>query len=522
MPKVLYWAGLTASQPFNTGVQRVTRCLGKGLQELAIELVPIKWNDQERRVTSLNESECEHLAKWGGPKCAPVEQLPRSRWLILPEITYPLVPPGSNVAAWAKSHGIKTAAVFYDMIPLRTKELYDAETLDGLSVYWRSFAETDLALPISQTVAPDLADWLTSQRLRVPSSVPILLSGEVPDIARETKINMPSGQGFRLLAIGTWEPRKNYPCILRAIGKARQESGMDIQITIAGRHARKEFPELHDEIERLARDLGQHVVSLRSQVSDSEMSELTRESHATIFGSWLEGFGLPVLESLWQGKPCICHDGSALAEIAPGGGTIMVDMQSEDSVAGAIARVASDRAELQRLYREASERPLRTWADYARDVYTAVRNHAPLSAPLDFLRQRRLVEEPHPIARMTRIEMDANALSRFTQVGEFTGSSLRTDGRSGYLVFGPYADLAAGSYSVTISGFFRHALQAVVDVAGSSGTHQYFVADLSTLVSGTAARFRFTLAHDVAKVELRIAVGQATDIEISGYQFERE
>src|SRR5471030_751617 len=101
---------------------------------------------------------------------------------------------------------------------------------------------------------------------------------------------------------------------------------------------------------------------------------------------------------------------------------------------------------------------------------------------------------------MTRIEMDANALSRFMQVGEFTGSSLRTDGRSGYLVFGPYADLAAGSYSVTISGSFRHALQAVVDVAGSSGTHQYFAANLSTVVSGTTARFRFRLARDVAKV----------------------
>jgi hypothetical protein len=333
---------------------------------------------------------------------------------------------------------------------------------------------------------------------------------------------MPSGQGFRLLAIGTWEPRKNYPRILRAVGKARQESGTDIQITIAGRHARKEFPELHDEIETLARDLGRHVVSLHSQVSDLEMSELTCKSHATIFGSWLEGFGLPVLESLWQGKPCICHEGSALAEIAPGGGTIMVDMLSEDSIAGAIARVASDGAELQRLYREANERPLRTWADYARDVYKAVRNHAPLSGPLDFLRRRRLVEEPHTITRITRIEMDAHALSRFMQVGEFTGSSLRTDARSGYLVFGPYADLAAGQYNVTIFGFFRDASFATIDVADSSGTHQYFVANLSTVVSGTAARFQFSLAHDVAKVELRIAVDQAADIEISGYQIERE
>lgn len=395
MHKILYWAGLTASQPFNTGVQRVTRCLARELQNLGIEIVPVKWNGELNCVTSLNEAECEHLWRWSGPRLSPVKHIPKCRWLILPEITYPMVPPGSNVAAWAKRHGIKTAAVFYDMIPLKTRELYDDETINGLTQYWRMFSEADIALPISNTVAPDLENWLHEQGLKVPILKPCLLSGEVPGRERITTTRPPADR-FNLLAIGTWEPRKNYPLILRAIRKARSISGKDIRITIAGRHARTEFPDLHAEIEGLAADFGFGVVSLRSQVGESEMAGLTNSVHATVFGSYLEGFGLPVLESIWQGRPCFCHNGSALAEIAPGGGTVMVDMRSEDDLAKAIARVASDPHELQRLNMEAVQRPMRTWADYAQDVLSAISDHRRLSGFFDFLGPRKLRQRAAP------------------------------------------------------------------------------------------------------------------------------
>jgi len=49
-------------------------------------------------------------------------------------------------------------------------------------------------------------------------------------------------------------------------------------------------------------------------------------------------------ESLWQGRPYIRHDGAALAWIAPGGGTLKVDMLKVDmlnerALANAIPRL---------------------------------------------------------------------------------------------------------------------------------------------------------------------------------------
>ncbi len=94
--------------------------------------------------------------------------------------------------------------------------------------------------------------------------------------------------------------------------------------------------------------------------------------HATMFGSWEEGFGLPVLESLWRGLPCLCHDGSAMAEVAAGGGVLAVDMLDEAAIARGMARLAGEDGLLERLGREAVERPIRDWDDYAHDVLAAL------------------------------------------------------------------------------------------------------------------------------------------------------
>jgi glycosyltransferase involved in cell wall biosynthesis len=104
------------------------------------------------------------------------------------------------------------------------------------------------------------------------------------------------------------------------------------------------------------------------------MRDVLAGAHATIYGSWVEGFGLPVLESLWQGLPCICHNGSALAEIAPGGGTIMADMLDENEIARAIELVATDPVLCDKLADQAISRPLRTWTDYASDIMQVLRN----------------------------------------------------------------------------------------------------------------------------------------------------
>jgi glycosyltransferase involved in cell wall biosynthesis len=382
--RVYCWVGLTVTQPFNTGVQRVARCLAGALQKQGVEIIPVKWDAAAGRMVIVSRSEADYFAQWGGPTNAPQIALPenlRGEWLLIPEIT-----PMLDAVGIGKSLGMQVAKIFYDMIPLKTPQFYDARALNWLEEYWSTFAAADVVLPISETVKLDLIEWLLKKRRRVPFTQPCLLSGELPNIARVTaRSGLRSSEGpFRLLATGSWEPRKNSPRIIRALEAARKTTGQDIRLTIVGRQMHAEYPGLQQEIIGFAAKLGGDVLELHDYLSDPDMSRLFEAAQATIFGSWVEGFGLPVLESLWRGLPCICHNGSALAEIAPGGGTLMVDMEREDKIAEGIARLAIDREFFDRLSAEALVRPLRTWDDYGRDVLAIMERAEILSPLLDY------------------------------------------------------------------------------------------------------------------------------------------
>jgi glycosyltransferase involved in cell wall biosynthesis len=281
------------------------------------------------------------------------------------------------------------AAVFYDLIPAKMPELYQAATMDEFAAYWDVFAEADLALPISWTAAADLCRYLTKRELRAQVVPCMLVSVGTPQ-SRTPRQPPEPGEPLRLLAGGTWEPRKNYPRLLRAIGEARLLAPeRPIRLTIVG--FRGGWAEHVAEIERLAAEVDD--IDLRDHISDQALLHLYHTNHATVYGSWEEGFGLPVVESLWHGLPCLCHDGSAMAETAPGGGVIAVDMLDQTVIARSIARLAREDGLLDRLMREAVARPIRTWDEYAQDVMSAI-GRTGITAPSARVHHVKLPEVP--------------------------------------------------------------------------------------------------------------------------------
>ncbi len=109
-------------------------------------------------------------------------------------------------------------------------------------------------------------------------------------------------------------------------------------------------------------------MTILDHVSDAELDTLLAQADFTIFSSYEEGFGLPIIESLWNGLPCLCHDSGAIAETAEGGGCLTVDMLDVAAIADGIAKLAFDAETIERLKREISKRRIKTWEDYALEL----------------------------------------------------------------------------------------------------------------------------------------------------------
>src|SRR5438105_4378042 len=114
--------------------------------------------------------------------------------------------------------------------------------------------------------------------------------------------------GF-ILAVGTVEPRKNYPRLLAAYRRLRERKGGAPPLVIAGRPGWA----YGDTLNRIRAEPG---VRYLGHVDDRTLSALYEAAGALAFPSLYEGFGLPLLEAMAHGVPCVAGNTGALPEPA--------------------------------------------------------------------------------------------------------------------------------------------------------------------------------------------------------------
>jgi glycosyltransferase involved in cell wall biosynthesis len=84
------------------------------------------------------------------------------------------------------------------------------------------------------------------------------------------------------------------------------------------------------------------------QPSREDLIALYSMAEAFVFPSWIEGFGLPVLEAMACGAPVIASDRGSIPEVA-GDAALLADAEDATALAEHLRRVISDPEEAQRL-----------------------------------------------------------------------------------------------------------------------------------------------------------------------------
>jgi hypothetical protein len=278
--------------------------------------------------------------------------------------------PGPRIAAalaLARDYGMRLAGVFYDAIPVLYPELCpDPLTRDNHAGYMRELSRCDVVFPISAYSARCLRDFWRSAGLLGGDVVASLLPGEFGDGERALVVDTGEAGEVRILCVSTLEPRKNQLGLAQAFRWAAQHYPMLAwSLTFVGNRYAGAF-DIADALQEISR--ADPRVRWLGVVDDATLAALYRTATFTVYPSLVEGFGLPIVESLWHGRPCLCSGDGVMGELAAGGGCLTADVRDEEALAGALVRLALDPELRRRLAAEAVARPVRTWDAYAVDL----------------------------------------------------------------------------------------------------------------------------------------------------------
>ena len=372
--------------PANPGVIRVVRRLCSELQrEDRLELVFAGWSRDSGEFVFLDQTRRGFLEGYGGPKdglsllaswkgditsegmIARIRsRCSRPPVLLLPEVMFD--ERAKARIQWGRARGFQSATILYDLIPIYHSELCDPTVSSGFPSYLEAVAEADAVWSISEFTSSEFRRYLSATRKSLPRNCEAIhLPGQFGEQLRNPRLRAStSNDEIRMLMVATLEPRKNHIRLLEAyerLRKRRPELGLSL-VLVGNRYAGA--PEIAESVAAAAcRDAS--IVWLGT-VDDERLAAEFEKCDFTVYPSLVEGYGLPIVESLWMGRPCLAHDGGVMRELASEGGCLMADMTNPAAMEDALELLSTDRALLARLQAESLDREISTWRDYADEI----------------------------------------------------------------------------------------------------------------------------------------------------------
>lgn len=210
-------------------------------------------------------------------------------------------------------------SLIYDLIPVTHPDFVEEliqplfmKRLPELASRVKNF------IGISNSVASELNEYLVKRFPRIDFSVDYFLLGSdfrPPKLAGETE----KREGFEdifmsssvWLVVGTIEPRKNHSYILDVFDELWR-NGHNDKLLIIGRIGWK----CDQMIARMQHhpELGQKLFFF-ADASDEELLYSYRNSQGLIFASYVEGFGLPIVEAMASGLRVFCSEIPVFREV---------------------------------------------------------------------------------------------------------------------------------------------------------------------------------------------------------------
>lgn len=224
----------------------------------------------------------------------------------------------------------------------------------------------DLIFSVSQNTADDLARYQEGV-LAKTKTIPLACDLNASLVFNPSVLKRHQIQGPYFLFVGTVEPRKNLVRLVVAFEKFK-ETGQSHKLVIVGQLGW----DYSDFIEKINNSRYKLDIICLGYVPRVDLVSLYQGATALVYPSLYEGFGLPLLEAMTCGAPCLCSNNSSLPEVA-GGAALYFDASSVEQIAQLMAQVALSSELRDELSRKSKMRASQfSWREHGIQVEQAI------------------------------------------------------------------------------------------------------------------------------------------------------
>lgn len=231
---------------------------------------------------------------------------------------------------------VKVVVTVHDLIFIRYPKFYSRFdcVVHKLKVK-KACNRADVVIAVSEQTRKDVIDFLHI----APEKVRVIYQGCMDVFRRtygqneveQTRIKFKLPPCF-MLSVGTVEERKNILTVVKAI------QGSDKHLAIVGgetfyTHVVKAYVAQHEM---------ENQVHFLENVNSTELAMLYQSACLMIYPSLFEGFGIPIIESLYMKTPVVTSKGGCFSE-AGGPGALYVDPQNIEEIREAITSLMENR-----------------------------------------------------------------------------------------------------------------------------------------------------------------------------------
>ena len=237
--------------------------------------------------------------------------------------------------------GWPTVITVHDCSPLTHPERVHPVVRDFVPVLRRAVARGAWVHTPSTHVAGQVADLLGTARVRaIPHGAPAPLPAGIASVPLPAELAGALGHAPYVLAVGTVEPRKNLPTLVRAFAHVAA-SDDQVRLVLAGPPGSDQGA-VDAAIAALAVPVRARVV-VTGWVDEAVRQRLLAGARVLAYPSLDEGFGLPMLEAFGAGVPVVAARAGSLPEVA-GDAAVLVPPTDADALADALVAVLHDDA----------------------------------------------------------------------------------------------------------------------------------------------------------------------------------